>query len=126
MTGQFCLPVASVVNFNERQLGRSPTLRDIGLLESALSSPLQSFGGEYLYSTALERSAALLCGLTQNHAFDDGNKRTAWWSCTTYLAANGLHLISMDPEEAGQIVRDVAQGQCDRQLLSIWLIDRLE
>lgn len=126
MTGQFCLPTSSVITFNEGQLGRSPTLRDRGLLESALAAPLQSFDGNFLYPTPIERSAALLWRITQNHPFDDGNKRTAWWSCTTYLAANGLHLVSMPPAEAGQVVQNVAEGYVTHQQLADWIIDRLQ
>jgi len=57
------------------QSGGSTGLRDAGSLESAVSQPLASFGGEDLYPTFVEKAAALAFSLVKNHPFIDGNKR---------------------------------------------------
>ena len=52
-------------------------VRDIGLLDSALSRPRASAFGEDAYHTVGLKAAALLHSLTKNHCLVDGNKRIA-------------------------------------------------
>lgn len=40
-----------------------------------IAAPLQSFGGEDLFPTDIEKIARIGFGLASNHAFIDGNKR---------------------------------------------------
>ena len=55
--------------------GGSDGIRDIGLLESALESPFQSYGGVELYPSIQAKAARLCYGMVKNHAMIDGNKR---------------------------------------------------
>ena len=57
---EYCLPVEDVVRLNRQLIGRDGNLLDRSKLESALATPLQTFGGEYLHPSALDRAAALL------------------------------------------------------------------
>ena len=59
--------------------GGAAGIRDQGLLESALSKPLNLAA----YSTASlgEFAAAYFDGLIKNHPFLDSNKRTAFFVC---------------------------------------------
>ena len=57
------------------QTGGSDKVRDYNLLESALETPFQSFGGDELYPTIQEKAARLGYGLIKNHCMIDGNKR---------------------------------------------------
>lgn len=50
-------------------------LRDYDGLEAAISAPIQSFDGQDLYPSDVEKIARLGYGLASNHAFVDGNKR---------------------------------------------------
>ena len=50
-------------------------LRDRSVLESAISAPLQSFGGTDLFPGDIDKIARIGYGLASNHAFLDGNKR---------------------------------------------------
>lgn len=50
-------------------------VRDFGLLESAVSAPLATFGGERLCRDLCEFAAAHLFYLAKNHPFIDGNNR---------------------------------------------------
>ena len=72
--------------------GGSYGIRDIGLLESALSAPFQTFDKAELYPTLYEKAARLGYGLVENHAFLDGNKRIAAHTMLLFLTVNGIQL----------------------------------
>lgn len=87
-------------------------VRDAGLLESAVHRPSAAMFGEEAYPDLLDKAAALLQSLAVNHPFFDGNKRTAWLSCVTFLAMNGVDLRP-DIDTAERLVIDVATGEAD-------------
>ncbi|MFC8535507.1 type II toxin-antitoxin system death-on-curing family toxin [Streptomyces sp. NPDC057249] len=87
-------------------------LRDAGLLESAAHRPSASMFGQEAYPDVLDKAAALLQSLAVNHPFFDGNKRTAWLSCVTFLAMNGVDLRP-DIDAAERLVIAVATGEAD-------------
>lgn len=68
--------------------------------------------GEEAYADLLDKAAALLQSLAINHPFLDGNKRTAWLSCVTFLAMNGIQLRP-DIDAAERLVISVATGEAD-------------
>jgi death-on-curing protein len=82
-------------------------LRDPGLLESAVHRPSAEMFGQEAYPDLFDKAAALLQSLATNHPFFDGNKRTAWLSCVSFLAINGVQLRP-DIDRAEQIVLAVA------------------
>ncbi|MFE1334344.1 type II toxin-antitoxin system death-on-curing family toxin [Streptomyces microflavus] len=86
--------------------------RDAGLLESAVHRPSAAMFGEEAYPDLLDKAAALLQSLAVNRPFFDGNKRTAWLSCVTFLAMNGVDLRP-DVDAAERLVIDVATGETD-------------
>lgn len=57
------------------QFGGTAGIRDEGLLDTALASPFQTFGGQPLYPSIQAKAAQLGFGLVSDHAFVDGNKR---------------------------------------------------
>jgi len=67
-------------------------LRDRGLLESAVSAPFQTFGGQDLYPTLFDKAAQLLYGLNKNHSFVDGNKRIAVHAMLVFLLINDIRI----------------------------------
>ncbi|MFB7448606.1 type II toxin-antitoxin system death-on-curing family toxin [Streptomyces sp. NPDC056194] len=87
-------------------------VRDAGLLESAVHRPSAAMFGEEAYPDLLHKAAALLQSLAINHPFLDGNKRTAWLSCVTFLAMNGVQLRP-DIDAAERLVIAVATGETD-------------
>ncbi|MFC9388977.1 type II toxin-antitoxin system death-on-curing family toxin [Streptomyces venezuelae] len=87
-------------------------VRDAGLLESAVHRPSAAMFGEEAYPDLLGKAAALLQSLAINHPFLDGNKRTAWLSCVTFLAMNGVQLRP-DIDAAERLVISVATGETD-------------
>lgn len=70
------------------ETGGSQGLRDLGLLESAVMRPQQTFAGKDLYPTLGIKAAALVHSLLLNHMFVDGNKRTATISMIEFLIFN--------------------------------------
>jgi death on curing protein len=74
--------------------GGSHGLRDEGLLESAIGRAYQTFGGEDLYPTAIEKAAAIFESLVINHPFVDGNKRTGFLGMYAVLQMGGIDLTA--------------------------------
>ncbi|MFF5716014.1 type II toxin-antitoxin system death-on-curing family toxin [Streptomyces buecherae] len=87
-------------------------VRDAGLLESAVHRPAAAMFGQEAYPELLDKAAALLQSLAINHPLFDGNKRTAWISCVSFLAMNGVQLRP-DIDAAERLVIDVATGAVD-------------
>ena len=90
-----------------------PGLRDLGLLESSLAQPHQSFGSVDLYPGLNAKAAALGFSLIQNHPFVDGNKRIGHAVMETTLVLNGIELTAtIDAAEA--VVLAVASRRLNR------------
>ncbi len=94
---------------------------DLGLLLSAVARPQATFDGQDLYPDLFSKAAALLESLVGNHAFVDGNKRTAITSAGLFLGINGYRLTANNQQlEAFTL-------QCARRLVSLediarWLV----
>jgi len=65
-------------------------IRDKGLLESAVHTPFQSFGGTDAYPSLQQKAARLCYGLIRNHAFLDGNKRIGVHAMLVFLSLNRI------------------------------------
>lgn len=123
---EYCLPVEDVVRLNHQLIGRDGNLLDRSKLESALATPLQTFGGEYWHPSALDRAAALLHYLAKAHAFVDGNKRIAWVCASTYLEIEGFGLGPIADEEIVELVETVAAARDKKEgFIAEWFADRL-
>lgn len=77
------------------------------LLASALSRPSTSYADHQLYAGLFEKAAALLEGITQNHPFTDGNKRTAYTCTVLFLRLNDWTIkpVVTDQQQAEFVVR---------------------
>lgn len=72
--------------------GATAGIRDRTLIESAVARPFSSAFGEDIYPTVLKKGIALFHSLVSNHAFVDGNKRTAVTAFDHFLLANDFVL----------------------------------
>jgi death on curing protein len=90
-------------------------VRDPGLLESAVMSPRSGY-----YASLVDLAAALLFGIARNHAFLDGNKRTAVVTAFAFLRVNGATIVA-PTRETHAIVDGVAAGQITREQLGAYL-----
>lgn len=98
----------------------SPGLRDLGRLEAAIASQTQNVFGEDLYSTTIDKAAALIRGIIADHAFVDGNKRTAMLTGLTFLEINDLLFHAMPGEIENYAVK-IAVDKHDVPQISAWL-----
>lgn len=105
-----------------QQTGGSEGVRDYNLLDSALETPFQSFGGDELYPTIQTKAARLGYGLIKNHCMIDGNKRIGTHSMFVFLALNGIELKYMQ-KELYETILDVAAGKIEYEDLLQWVLD---
>ena len=102
------------------ETGGSYGIRDVNLLKSALEIPFQTFGGEDLYPSNIEKAAKLLESIIKNHPFIDGNKRTAYVLFTLYLEFNNLN-INATEDEKYEFVINIAQGKYSFEDILKWI-----
>lgn len=100
-------------------------LRDRAGLEAAIAAPLQSFGGQDLFPTAVEKIARLGYGLAANHAFIDGNKRIGAMIVQLLLKWNGYQLKLQSGELADMFIA-IAGGNADEATLWDWIQAHLQ
>lgn len=101
------------------EFGGLSGIRDLGLLESALSRPINLLA--YEPECSLFRLAAALCvGVAKNHPFIDGNKRTALLTTRAFLFLNGYALEPRQDDEVATLVA-VAEGTLKEEALAAWL-----
>ena len=99
-------------------------LRDRPGLEAAIAAPLQTFGGQELFPSDVEKIARLGFGLASNHAFIDGNKRIGAMMTQLLLKWNGYRLILAQGELADMFIA-IADGQKTEQELLTWIQNHL-
>ena len=92
--------------------GGSDGVRSLPLVESALCRFDASFGGVEMYETIEEKAAAVGCGLIQNHAFLDGNKRIGIAVMLLILRKNGI-VLRYTQQELIDLVMSAARSESD-------------
>ena len=100
--------------------GGTDGVRDIGLLESALEAPFQTFDGKDLYPALIQKAARLGQSLISNHPFVDGNKRIGIHTMLVFLVANGVE-IECTQKELIDVGLSLADGTMNAEKLLIWL-----
>ncbi|MBN2475130.1 MAG: type II toxin-antitoxin system death-on-curing family toxin [Pirellulales bacterium] len=87
------LSVEDVLVLHANQIGLyggDQGVRALGLLESAITQPQATFGGQVLHEFPFEMAAAYFFHILQNHPFIDGNKRTGTVAALVFLDLNGI------------------------------------
>jgi death on curing protein len=115
------LQKAVVLAIHEDQLaehGGGVGVRDAGLLESALARPenLAAYGKPDVADVA----AAYGYGISRNHAFIDGNKRTGFVAVELFLELNGHELVASDADCVLTMLA-VASGDITEPEFAAWL-----
>ena len=105
--------------------GGSDGVRDEGLLDSAVNTPFQTFSGQDLYPTVLEKAVRLGFGLIRNHPFIDGNKRIGTHAMLVFLNLNSITLFYEDDELISTIL-SVASGEMDADGLLKWIQQHID
>ena len=99
--------------------GGDASIRDIGLLESAIAQPRAGVGDGYLHTFPFEMAAAYLFHIVMNHPFVDGNKRTGTVAALVFLDLNGIE-ISAEPGEIADLTLGVTAGKFDKHYVADW------
>ncbi|CBR26906.1 hypothetical protein [Streptococcus phage phi-SsUD.1] len=95
------LTVEQVIELHTRLIqatGGLDGVRDVGLIESSLSSAFITYFGVEKYPSIEEKAARLCYSLVNNHAFLDGNKRIGVFVMIIFLELNGIVLNQTDDE----------------------------
>lgn len=92
--------------------GGASGLRDPDLLASALARPQNQFA--YGETDIFLLAATYAEGIAANHAFIDGNKRTAFFAALSFLEENGYGLKSVDSSEHADLMVNLATRQITR------------
>lgn len=95
-------------------------IRDLGLVYSIAERPKMTMMGQEFYPDLFTKAAAILEGLATYHVFADGNKRTAFISCATFLLMNGHELIAPSAKTL-HFILDVAQKKKRIEDITVWL-----
>jgi death-on-curing protein len=104
------LPIEVVIEINRSLVviaGEPHSVRDRGLLESALARPQNAFayGEEDIVALAVR----LMAGIAQAHAFEQGNKRTAFVAMVQFLRVNGYDLAIEDSPSWAERIIDLVE-----------------
>jgi death on curing protein len=103
--------------------GGADGLRDMALLESTLARPhhLLAYGTPDIAALA----ACHAGGISRNHPFVDGNKRTAWLLAVTFLDLNGYD-VDAEMADALQAMLSLAAGTLSEEDFAAWLRERFK
>ncbi len=106
------------------EYGGTPELRDEGLLDSAISTPFQTFGGADLCPTIVDKACRLGYGLIRNHPFIDGNKRIGTHAMLVFLEINNVS-VEYEDEELIETILGVAAGDVSAEELIAWIFEHI-
>lgn len=99
--------------------GGASGIRDLGLLESALARPRNIWTYADSPPSLPVLAAAYAFGLSSNHPFVDGNKRTALLISFAFLDVNGLE-VNASQEDAYLTIYGLAAGEVTEDRLAQW------
>ena len=126
MTQDYKWILESVVHaIHDEQLaehGGLQGVRNLSLLQSALGRPqnLAAYGTPDIAALA----ASYGYGMSRNHPFNDGNKRTAFVVAELFLMLNGYELKA-DDGACVLTMLDVASGDISEEAFAFWIKDNI-
>ena len=101
--------------------GGAHGVRDLAMLESAVTRPQATFGGKDLYPDLFTKVAALLDSLINDHPFVDGNKRTGVTAVALFLRRNGYRLKA-GHADVEKFTLQVAASRTELKEIADWLL----
>ena len=97
-----------------REFGGDPSVRDAGLLASAVAMPAARFEGRFLHEGIPDMAAAYLFHICRSRPFLDGNNRTALAVAEVFLLVNGMELTASN-DDLLTLTRGVAAGELSKE-----------
>lgn len=98
-------------------------LRDESLLHSAINRPFATFDHQDLYPEPIDKAAAILESIVQNHPFVDGNKRTGYVLARLVLLKFGLDIEASQQDKYDMVIA-VSKGEWKFEQIRQWLMQR--
>ena len=113
----------AVLAIHKRQIaehGGGSGLRDPGLLESAIAKPKNIFSYDKEKANIPGLAAAYAYGISRNHPFVDGNKRSGLLAAAVFLEANGIRFAATEEDAVVQTLA-LAAGAITAKDFASWL-----
>jgi death on curing protein len=117
------LDIENILIFHKKivsKTGGSEGVRDLGLIESALSRGLMTFDGRDLYESIEMKISVIAHSLISNHGFIDGNKRIGVAILILLLKLNDIE-IRYTQQEIIDIGLGVAEGKINENDILEWI-----
>ena len=100
--------------------GGSHGLRDEGMLQSALGRPQNLYHYSDPKPALIALAASYAYGIAKNHPFVDGNKRTAFLVCVSFLRLNDIE-FKANGKNVEKAMNDLAMDHISEQDFAVWL-----
>lgn len=100
--------------------GGANGIRDQGSFESDMDRPRNLYAYSDPPASLFQLAASYAFGLAKNHAFVDGNKRTAFVVCLSFLRQNGM-VLTASQEARYLTFYSLAAGDLSEAELVSWL-----
>ncbi|MFA5006541.1 MAG: type II toxin-antitoxin system death-on-curing family toxin [Candidatus Izemoplasmatales bacterium] len=116
-----------IIELHERLIaatGGRRGIREIERIDSALQSIQQTFDGNDLHPSPIEKAARLAYALCTSHPFIDGNKRIAMHVMALMLRSEGLPYVPSN-NEVVRIGFSLASGGLTYEDLVQWVKDTI-
>jgi death on curing protein len=98
-------------------------VRDAGMLDSALARPKNLLAYAESEPSLFILAVAYAFGISSNHPFIDGNKRTALLVSFAFLEVNGMEVIASQ-EDAFLTFLGLAAGEISEEKLARWFEEK--
>ena len=121
------IEIEDVLAFHEKLIqafGGISGLRSRELLESAILRPYQTFDGQELYPSVVNKAAAIIESIVKNHPFLDGNKRTGYVLMRLTLMQNAQDIESSEDEKYKFVIQ-IASGDLEFEEIRTWIQNRI-
>jgi len=122
----WCPSVDDILRLHQKLMertGGADGVRSMPLIESALQRFFAAYEGHEAHLSLEEKTAAVACGLVQNHGFVDGNKRVGVAAMCLILAMNNV-VIRFTQGELVNLGLAMAQGDADVMQVAEWIRQR--
>jgi death-on-curing protein len=104
--------------------GGAEGVRDLGLLELALARPRNLLAYTRKKTTLPDLAAAYAVGISTNHPFVDGNKRTAMQVSFVFLEYNRFPVVASQEDACLTFLR-LAAGEINEAELAAWFKENI-
>lgn len=103
------------------KLGGASGIISEAALDAAINRPQSGY-----YGSIIEEAAALMESIANNHPFVDGNKRTSFAVCDTFLKMNGYYIHCDNVEAYETLINMFETDSFNFSKLCAWLEEKVK